>query len=155
MTGLAVAAALGAALVAGMFYAFSTFVMGALGRLPAREGIAAMQSINVVVLNPWFLGAFFGTGALSVAAVVASSGAETGARVATGVAASLYLLGCLGVTMVRNVPWNDRLAAVDATCASAHALWSRYLGRWTFWNHVRTAASFAAASVFLSVALGT
>jgi uncharacterized membrane protein len=30
-------------------------------RLPAREGIAAMQSINVVVINPAFLGVFLGT----------------------------------------------------------------------------------------------
>ena len=30
-----------------MFFAFSTFVMQALDRLPAPQGIAAMQSINV------------------------------------------------------------------------------------------------------------
>ena len=41
---LTLAALLGAALVAGVFYAFSTFVMGALDRRPAAEAIAAMQS---------------------------------------------------------------------------------------------------------------
>ncbi len=44
--------ALGSALVAGVFFAFSTFVMKALGRLQPEQGIAAMQSINVTVLNP-------------------------------------------------------------------------------------------------------
>ena len=62
MTSLVSATAIGAALVAGIFYAFSTFVMQALGRLAPREGIAAMQSINVVVINPLFFLAFFGTG---------------------------------------------------------------------------------------------
>ena len=62
-------ALLGSALVGGVFFAFSSFVMKALSRLPAAEGIAAMQSINVVVLNPSFLGAFMGTAILSLGAV--------------------------------------------------------------------------------------
>jgi uncharacterized membrane protein len=43
-------ALLGAAMIAGVFFAFSSFVMPALARLPAAGGISAMQSINVVVL---------------------------------------------------------------------------------------------------------
>ena len=50
-------ALLGSALVGGIFFAFSSFVMKALARVPSAEGIGAMQSINVVVLNPSFLGA--------------------------------------------------------------------------------------------------
>ena len=42
-------AALGCGLIAGAFFAFSTFVMKVLARLPTSHGIAAMQSINVVV----------------------------------------------------------------------------------------------------------
>ena len=66
--------ALGCGLVAGVFFAFSAFVMNALGRLPAAQGISAMQSINVVVINPLFMGAFLGTAAacvlLGIAALV-------------------------------------------------------------------------------------
>ena len=57
---------LGTALIGGVFFAFSSFVMKALARVPSAEGIAAMQSINVVVLNPSFLGAFMGTAVLSI-----------------------------------------------------------------------------------------
>jgi hypothetical protein len=39
--------ALGAGLIGGLFFAFSSFVMIALGRLPPASGISAMQSINV------------------------------------------------------------------------------------------------------------
>ena len=53
---LAFAAARGSGVVGGVFFAFSSFVMAALARRPAHEGIAAMQSINVVVLNRSFLG---------------------------------------------------------------------------------------------------
>ena len=65
---LTLVSALGCGLVVGVFFAFSVFVMKALSRLPTGEGIAAMQSINVAVLNPWFLGAFLGT---AVACLVA------------------------------------------------------------------------------------
>ncbi|MFN2411780.1 MAG: hypothetical protein ABR535_01815 [Pyrinomonadaceae bacterium] len=57
-------AALGRGLIAGVFFAFSVAIMGALGRRPANEGMAAMQSINIEILNTIFLGAFMGTAPL-------------------------------------------------------------------------------------------
>ncbi len=45
-------ALLASALVGGVFFAFSSFIMKALARVPSAEGIAAMQSINVIVINP-------------------------------------------------------------------------------------------------------
>lgn len=147
MSVLVIATAVGCALVSGIFYAFSTFVMGALGRLDAREGIRAMQSINVVVINPWAMGAMFGTALLAVASVVVATSTEGGPAAAGAV---LYLVGCIGVTGTRNVPLNNELAEADAEAASSHALWQRYLDGWTRWNHVRTAASLAASIVFFA-----
>jgi uncharacterized membrane protein len=63
--------ALGAGLIAGLFFAFSSFVMTALSRLPPPAGISAMQSINVAVLNPVFFAAFFGTAALCILLIIA------------------------------------------------------------------------------------
>ena len=65
-TASAVLALLGSALIAGVFFAFSSFIMKALARVPSHEGIAAMKSINVVVLNRSFLGVFIGTTAISL-----------------------------------------------------------------------------------------
>src|SRR6476620_3456710 len=59
-------AALGSGLVPGIFFAFSNFVMKALARLPPAQGIAAMQSMNVIVLNRWF----FGTAACCLALAI-------------------------------------------------------------------------------------
>lgn len=58
---LTVAAVLGCGLNAGVFFAFSGFVMAALRRLPAPQGIAAMQSINVTAVRPPLMAALFGT----------------------------------------------------------------------------------------------
>ncbi len=146
---LTFAAVLGSGLVAGIFFAFSTFVMRALGRLPQDQGTAAMKAINVAVLNPWFFLAFFGTGAvcLAVAFLALESAAGTD-RTYLLAGCALYLLGCLLVTVACNVPLNNRLAAADPDSPGAEALWAHYLSRWTLWNHVRTAASLAAAGLF-------
>ena len=157
MTGLGfaltLACALGSGLIAGVFFGFSSFVMGALGRLPPAHGIAAMQVINVVVINPVFLGAFVGTailgGVLIVVALLASSGSTALARI---VGRLLYIAGTFGVTMMFNVPLNDALMRVAPESAEGASFWAHYLARWTMWNHVRTAAGLlAAAALTLSL----
>jgi len=150
MTTLIFASAIGAALVSGIFYAFSTFVMRALERLPPRDGIAAMQSINIAVINPLFFLVFFGTGVLCVVTTAASLMSDL--EVSLGpviIGCVLYLFGCIGITIVGNVPLNDKLANTDPDGPEAETLWSLYLGRWNLWNHLRTAASLAAAVSFL------
>jgi uncharacterized membrane protein len=114
--GLALVAALSCALVAGIFFAFSNFVMRALFRVPG--GMAAMQAINVTVLNPLFLALFFGTAAACALLAVLSWNRP----LAIG-GALLYLLGTFGVTIVFNVPRNKALARLDA--ADSVAAWRR------------------------------
>lgn len=151
MSGLLHAAtlvtALGCGLVAGVFFAFSSFVMAALGRLPAAEGISAMQSINVLAVTPAFMTALFGTGLACLGLVlwaVISWGEQPAALVLAGCA--LYLVGAIGVTIACNVPLNNRLAKLHPRDARAVGFWDEYLAKWTAWNHVRTAASLAAST---------
>jgi hypothetical protein len=65
ITTLIITTLLGSALVGGVFFAFSTFIMKALARVPSAEGIRAMQAINVVVINPAVMGVLIGTAILS------------------------------------------------------------------------------------------
>lgn len=144
-----VIALLGSALIGGIFFAFSSFVMKALARVPPAEGIAAMQSINVVVLNPSFLGAFMGTAAVSLlVAVVAVKGWETPSAPWLVAGALLYLVGTVLLTGLGNVPLNNQLAAVKANDPAAMKVWERYLDRWTLLNSVRTVAAMCAALMF-------
>ena len=112
---LTFAAAIGSGLVGGIFFAFSSFVMAGLGRLPADHGIAAMNSINVTVINPVFFAAFFGTGLVCAALAIGSifwwDQASGKLLLAAG---AIYLAGCIGVTMAFNVPLNNAIAAVPA-----------------------------------------
>ncbi len=142
-------ALLGSALVGGIFFAFSSFIMKALAGVPSAEGIGAMQSINVVVLNPSFLGAFMGTAVLSLVAgglALAGWGRPSALFFLGG--AIFYLVGTFLVTALRNVPLNDQLAAVSATDPDAGDVWKHYLDRWTMWNHVRTVSAMISALLF-------
>ncbi len=142
-------ALLGSALVGGIFFAFSSFVMKALSGVPSAEGIGAMQSINVVVLNPSFLSVFMGTAVVSLGAVVLALAGWGRSFAPFFLGGSLfYLLGTFLVTMLGNVPLNDQLAAVSATDPAARDVWEPYVSRWTAWNHVRTAAAMVAALLY-------
>ena len=152
MTGVLYAAtlatALGCGLVAGVFFAFSTFVMPALKRLPTAYGIAAMQSINKLAVTPAFMAALFGT-AVACLGLVAWAAISSGERPAALVIAggALYLVGTIGVTIACNVPLNDGLATLLPQKADAAYRWDEYVTNWTAWNHVRTVAALAAAAV--------
>lgn len=150
---LTLATALAAGLVAGTFFAFSTFVMPALARLAPATGIAAMQAINVAAINRWFLGVLLGAAAtcavLAAAALLDWHAPGATTRLA---GASVYIVGALGVTIARNVPRNEALGALAPDSPAALALWPDYLREWCAWNHVRTVASLAAAAL-LTLAL--
>jgi uncharacterized membrane protein len=134
---LTFAAALGCGLGAGVFYAFSTYVMPALGRLPAAQGIAAMQSINRVAPKP-FMQTQAGAAVIALAAAVAvlfDWDASYGWYVLA--AAALYWLSVIVLTATYHVPRNNELDRVDAGAAASEALWHRFLDEWTRWNHAR------------------
>lgn len=141
---LLVAATIGSGLMAGLFCSFSNFIMRALARLKDGEGIAAMQSINLVIVRPAFLLVFQGTGLVSLGAVAAGwliLGSV--ALTLSALGSAVYLVGCLVVTIACNVPLNNRLAAVDPHSKQGSVMWQHYLDRWVWWNHVRSLSTLA------------
>ena len=97
---LTLLAALGSGLIGGVFFAFSAFVMKALARLRPDQGIAAMQSINVTVLNRWFLAPFFGTAAACIVLALSSLAVRRDpAALFRLVGSGLYLAGTMLATV--------------------------------------------------------
>lgn len=136
------AAAVTSAVVGGIFYAFSTFVMSGLDRADPADAIAAMRGINAEAqANAPFLMMFVGSAALAlgvgIAAIVGRSQPGSGYVLAGAVLGLVPFI----VTVAFNVPLNDHLAAVDPSglsAADATREWRAYLVPWTAWNHVRT-----------------
>ena len=147
LVALTLVTALGCGLSAGALFAFSSFVMKALARLPAAQGIAAMNSINVMAVTPVFMTALFGTGVACLGLVVwalADWHDSYGPYLVAG--SVLYLAGTTGLTMAYHVPRNNALAAVQPGDPDAEAHWRRYVTEWTRGNHIRVAAGLAAAA---------
>jgi uncharacterized membrane protein len=146
-------AILGTACMAGMFFAFSVFVMKGLDRLPSATGIAAMQSINAAVGNPVFGLTFAGTALVCLVLAVSSLFmlGEDGAPLVL-IGSLLYLAGGLMLTVRYHIPRNNRLMKLDPAGSGSEDWWRRYVAEWTTWNHVRTLASLAATGL-LAVAL--
>jgi uncharacterized membrane protein len=142
-------ALLATALVAGIFYAFSSFVMPALARLPADRGIAAMQSINITAVRPAFMSVLFGTALLCLVLAVAGARSLGGPHgwllLAGGV---VYLASAIVLTIVFHVPLNDGLAGLDPAAASSAPVWTEYLSRWGAGNQLRWIGPLASAVLF-------
>ncbi len=148
---LSIATALGAALMAGTFFTFSTFVMPALNRLEAPRAIEAMQHINVTVMNPLTMGVFFGTAISSLALIVVACITPLSAtdRTMLLTASLLYVLGTFVLTAAGNVPLNDHLAKQDPHDPNAVPTWAAYQRPWTRLNHIRTTAPLASLLILL------
>ncbi len=147
------AAILGSGLIAGVFFAFSTFIMPAFSRIAPEAGIAAMQSINSTILRSLFMPVFFGTAVCSLilaGLAIWQWSAPIGPFLLAG--GAFYLIGVIIFTIVFNVPLNDALAGVQSDRSDAIAVWNRYVLVWTRWNHVRTFASAIACLMYLFAA---
>ncbi len=147
-------AILGNAVVAGVFLAFSSFVMPALSRVSPENGVSAMQSINITVIRSLFLKIFFLTTIVSAVLVftptVRASGPVSWLSCIAGI---VSVAGSFGVTMWFNVPLNDALAVAAPGTSAAGALWSDYLRDWGAANLTRTIASGVASALFLAAAM--
>ena len=144
------------ALVAGVFLAFSDFIMRSLAITGGIGGVEAMQVINREVFRWIFMTLFLG---MAVVSLGLAGYAWVGLGGAAGAlilgAALVYLIGCFGVTVVFNVPMNQALAGMDLSSEATRAYWLQtYVPRWTFWNSVRTVAAALSAGLLLFGMMG-
>ncbi len=143
--------AVGCGLLAGLYFAFSAFIMTALGRIDQAAGISAMNASNTMIVQSLFLPVFLGSALTAAALAVLAPFRWDEPGAALWLAGGLfYVAGMFVVTMVFNVPLNNALAAVQPATGEAGALWARYLADWTWWNHVRTLTSTLACALFIA-----
>ena len=148
LTGLTTITAVGSGLAGGVFFAFSSFVMPALRRLPNSQGIAAMQSINKQAPTPVFMTLLFGTAAMSVGLGVYALLHRDEPPASWLLGGSLSYLASIVITAAFHIPRNDKLARLDAATSESARYWTTYLSQWTAGNHVRTLTCTAAAVLF-------
>ncbi|SIS79535.1 Uncharacterized membrane protein [Roseivivax lentus] len=148
---LAQVSVLAYAILAGVFLAFSDFIMRALSRTSGTGGVEAMQGINREVFRYVFIPLFIAMAPLSLF-IAAYGGAVIGSApgAAMMLAGLIYFVGCFGVTIRGNVPMNEALDRMALSEAATLTYWTgTYLPRWTFWNTIRTIACGLSAVLML------
>ncbi len=142
---------LGFAILAGVFLAFSDFIMRSLALTSGTGGIEAMQVINREVFRWIFMALFLGLVPVSLILVgFGLTSLDGTARTMIVLAGVVYLIGSFGVTIRFNVPMNEMLAGMETGRDITKMYWSDvYLPRWVFWNSVRTAACAACAILLM------
>jgi len=141
-TALLWTAAISSGLMAGIYFAFSGFIMKSFGNIPTQYSVTAMNAINETIIRSWFMPLFFGSSIISVLLVFVAitNWDETGAGLKL-IAGMVYIVGMFVCTAVFNVPLNQSLAKLDPVSGNAKLVWSEYLRKWTTWNHLRTVSS--------------
>ncbi|MDH3693123.1 MAG: DUF1772 domain-containing protein [Gammaproteobacteria bacterium] len=132
VTVLVWAAALSSGIMAGIYFAFSVFIIQVFGKIDTAHSIAVMNAINKTNLRSAFMPLFFGSSivaALLIIVAFARSG-EIGAGLIL-MAGTIYFVGMFVCTIVFNVPRNNTLATVDPSSMNAQDTWTDYLNTWT------------------------
>jgi uncharacterized membrane protein len=151
---LIVAGAVGAGLFGGVLYAFSSFVMPALDRLPPDRAVQAMQTINRQATTAGLMSVMCGVAVIAL--VLAVEGfRELDVRRGRGlVIGSSSYLAAVAVTALFHVPRNQRLATLTTPHADVAQEWRSYSSAWSRANHARAALAIAASTAFAWTGIG-
>ncbi|MFK7995268.1 MAG: DUF1772 domain-containing protein [Granulosicoccus sp.] len=138
-------AAIGAGLMAGVYFAFSGFIMRSFDQLAATQATDAMNAINEVILRSWFMPLFFGTTVLyALLSLIALLNSDLAGRWLVVTMGLVYVAGMFLCTALFNVPLNNRLASVKDNDQLKSEIWPLYFKQWTQWNHFRGVCSLVA-----------
>jgi uncharacterized membrane protein len=132
-------------LVTGVFALYAHTIMPALKKTDDRTFVAAFQSLDRAIINPWFMaGGFLGALLLTILAALASLGEDALPWIVAALV--LYAIAFV-ITIAVNVPLNDALKAAGdpdriGDLAGVRARFDE--ARWAAWNLVRVVTSLGA-----------
>jgi uncharacterized membrane protein len=133
-------------LIAGLFLGWTVTVIPGTKEVSDTVYLETMQSINNKIINPAFFVLFFGPMPLLIYQAI-------NLELNNILAAICYTLGTIGVTLVKNVPLNNKVENTQLDKLSEgqkSKLRQEYEPTWNFWHNIRTACSVIA---FILVAL--
>ena len=140
-------------IVAGLFFAWTISVMNGLAKLPDKEFILSMQSMNREIQNPIFFIFFFGTAILlPICAFISYRGSLNSSFWLIFIPMLLYLIGVMMVTIFKNVPLNNMLDSFvldSSTLEQIDVVRRKFEAPWNRWNLVRTISGMLSFALLL------
>jgi uncharacterized membrane protein len=138
-----VASTMAMGLMAGVFGVYAHAIMPGLRDTDDRTFVAAFQSIDRAIINPWFMPTFLGALLVTGAAAALHLGDDQRSVLPWVAAALVLYLAVVVITLAVNVPLNDAMkAAGDPDHIDVAAVRERFdEARWAAWNIVRAVAT--------------
>ena len=127
-------------IMTGIYFIFSNTIMPVLSKV--ENGALVMIAINKVILNPVFLTLFAVSALGALYLMIFGAGP-------TQLAAWVFFLGTVVVTVTRNIPMNNQLLNTENAAQLRQAQWQQYLIHWVRWNHIRSISSAVSAAILL------
>ncbi len=113
-TASLVAAVICVGAMTGVMGLYANTLMPGLRRTDDRTFVGAFQAIDTAIINPLFLGTFFGGLALTVLSLILHLGGEFGSVVPWLWAGAILYFGVVALTVAVNVPLNDAIKAAGS-----------------------------------------
>ncbi|MXP24001.1 DUF1772 domain-containing protein [Gordonia sp. HNM0687] len=128
-------------LSAGLLATFAYAVMPGMRRASPLSSVAVMQRINVAIINPLFAVIFFGPLLFGGLGIVFWWDEPLRWWLVAGVGLTV---AAVAITMVVNVPLNNRLAAAGTVAdGDAPVVWTQFARPWVRWNIIRAVVATA------------
>ncbi len=140
-------------LSAGLCFIWSNTITPGIGRLDDLGFLQAFQAMNRSILNPSFLIVFLGPALLLFLNTILYRNANPTTFKSFLIAAILYFIGIVIITVFKNVPLNemlDKTVLENLSALELKELRTKFEQPWNRWHIQRTIASFT-AFVFLLV----
>lgn len=144
-------------LMAGLFFAWSVSVMPGIKKLPDREFITAMQSMNRAIQNPIFFIAFLGAPLCLVASCFMNFEKPLSPDdYLLLISTIVYLTGVMGITFFGNIPLNNMLDTFNLHQGQPNAISgmrTAFEAKWNYLNNIRTVSAIVSFSLLLIMIL--
>ena len=135
-------------LVAGLMYGYDCSVIKGLGNLSDELYVRSFKSINNAIQNPYFMISFMGCLlVLPIASWQSYHNDSSQAFFLLLTASLVYIIGVFGVTIVCNVPLNNRMDDFQLSTATENdisAFRKGFENAWNTYHRIRTVAAIIA-----------
>ncbi len=140
-------------LTAGLCFTWSNAITPGIGRLNDLSFLQSFQAMNRAIINPSFLIVFFTPVVFLSVNVFLHRNAHPTTFWSFLLAAVLFFIGIVLVTIFKNVPLNemlDKAILENLSTIELKALRTKFEKPWNRWHIQRTIASFLAFALLLT-----
>ena len=142
-------------LSAGLCFTWGNAITPGIAKLSNLQYLSAFQAMNRSIINPTFIVVFFGPIIIQIWSAIQASGQSNQQFWLIAVAAAIYFVGLILVTIFGNVPLNELLEATQLDTASTNqlkTLRTQFEARWNLYHTIRTLSTLI-AFILLTIGL--